>query len=988
MPRPVSGLIGSNADGIHFTSVRSNNHIRNCYVTRTLDDALAMDSLYVAAVTGQSGPRQLTVSRKFYLRFPNGTLVNFVDSGTGLESTGATIVSQNPPDSNSPTFNGQVELTFDQDLPSLTAGAGMLFGQPAMRGSTSSIEDSIVEDIPYGRGVWIGGAQGITVQRNVFRQTSNGGIVLAQNTQAFPGPPVHDITVQDNSLERNLGPMASGSGTQIAVAAIIVESTDQTSQFALVGGNTNIAVLRNYIADSGRSGVWFGEANSGSIDSNLINGYYEHPELPVWGITPALLPQVIQDFSSPIVVHYSTAVIDENNSILSTPAGVGPVVFAPSSASFSASGGSGSFSLTTAINGFQWSAAVSDPWITLISPPAGSGSATIFYSVSANASLARSGNLTIAGERFTIQQDGIVTGNSAQFLKTDLQTQGNWRTNYGGEGYNILGDAAVYPTYAAVTPSGQSFWTWASSTTDPRALQKSAAADHVAATWYSSTSFTLDVRLNDGNPHQMALYFLDWDLRGRAQTVAVFDAQTGTMLDSRNVSNFTNGTYLVWTLTGHVAVQITVSGGINAVLSGLFFGDVVSSPPPLITQQPQNAGVTAGQFASFSVSASSNTALTYQWQSQAPGGSSFANVAGATASTYTTLPTLLSDNGTQFQCVVTNSSGSVTTNAVSLNVQSGGGGGTGTAFVTSEVLGTLRNNYNGWVGMSITVSGSPLTITALGRMFAPGNSGTHTVKLVDVATGADVAGGSAVVTMTGSAGQFVYASLLSPIVLNANSTYYVLSQETAGGDQWYDFNTTATTASAASLNGAVWGGGAPYGFVLGTAGRMYVPVDFQYTAGPPPPGGTSYVTSAHAGTLRNNFSGWVGMEVTVGSSPITVSSLGRMIAVGNNANHVLKLVNAAGGDIAGGSATVVTSGVTPGTFVYAPLVSPVVLNANTTYYLVSQESAGGDGWYDFDTTVQTSSAATVTSAVWAYTNSFSTLGGVGHSYVPVDFNFQ
>ena len=37
---------------------------------------------------------------------------------------------------------------------------------------------------------------------------------------------------------------------------------------------------------------------------------------------------------------------------------------------------------------------------------------------------------------------------------------------------------------------------------------------------------------------------------------------------------------------------------------------------------------------------------------------------------------LLSDNGTQIQCVVTNSSGSVTTNAATLNVQSSGGGGT------------------------------------------------------------------------------------------------------------------------------------------------------------------------------------------------------------------------------------------------------------------------------------------------------------------------
>jgi hypothetical protein len=60
-----------------------------------------------------------------------------------------------------------------------------------------------------------------------------------------------------------------------------------------------------------------------------------------------------------------------------------------------------------------------------------------------------------------------------------------------------------------------------------------------------------------------------------------------------------------------------------------------------------------------------------------------------------------------------------------------------------------------------------------------------------------------------------------------------------------------------------------------------------------------------------------------------------------------------------------------------------MLNANATYYIVSQETAGGDAWYDFDTTIQTDSAATITSAVYA-----STTGSTGHSYIPVGFKFQ
>ncbi len=408
---------------------------------------------------------------------------------------------------------------------------------------------------------------------------------------------------------------------------------------------------------------------------------------------------------------------------------------------------------------------------------------------------------------------------------------------------------------------------------------------------------------------------------------------------------------------------------------------------PVITQQPQNATITAGQTATFSVAASSTTALTYQWQSQPPGTSGFTNISGAISSTYTTPAAASSDNGTLLRCVVTNSIGSVTTNNATLNVQSSGVP-TGTAFVTSAVLGTLRNDYSGWVGMSITVGGSPLTITALGRMFAPGNSATHTVKIINAASGADVAGAAAGLTMSGTAGQFVYTNLASSVVLNANSTYYVLSQEAAGGDQWYDHNTTATTSSAARLNGAVYGSASPY-VSLGDSGRMYVPVDFKFTAGSPAPGPAAYVTSATVGTPRSNFSGWVGMAVTVGSSPITVSSLGRMVVAGNSANHTVKLVNAAGVDVAGGSATVVTAGAAAGSFVYTALATPVTLNANTAYYLVSQETDGGDSWYDWDTSLQTASAASLTGAVWAASNSYAMIAGsAGHSYVPVDFKFQ
>ena len=208
-PRP-GALIGSSADGIHFHNSRRNNHIRNSYVTATVDDALIMQSLAVATVTAQNGS-QLVVTRTGYDRFPNGTAVNFVDTTTGVEIAGATIVAQNPGDSLGPGFGETVTLTLSQALPNITPGMRMVFADATMRGSGSTVEDNIVENILMGRGVWIGGSRGLTIQRNVIRTTSSAAISLFEDTINFVGPPAHDVVIQGNRLESNLGPMASGS---------------------------------------------------------------------------------------------------------------------------------------------------------------------------------------------------------------------------------------------------------------------------------------------------------------------------------------------------------------------------------------------------------------------------------------------------------------------------------------------------------------------------------------------------------------------------------------------------------------------------------------------------------------------------------------------------------------------------------------------------------------------------------------------------------
>lgn len=85
--------------------------------------------------------------------------------------------------------------------------------------------------------------------------------------------------------------------------------------------------------------------------------------------------------------------------------------------------------------------------------------------------------------------------------------------------------------------------------------------------------------------------------------------------------------------------------------------------PPNITGHPANQTVTQGQTATFGVSATGSPPLNYQWQRNQ------ADITGATASSYTTPSTSLSDNGAKFRCVVTNAFGNATSNEANLSVQ-------------------------------------------------------------------------------------------------------------------------------------------------------------------------------------------------------------------------------------------------------------------------------------------------------------------------------
>ena len=176
-------------------------------------------------------------------------------------------------------------------------------------------------------------------------------------------------------------------------------------------------------------------------------------------------------------------------------------------------------------------------------------------------------------------------GAAAVYTGLDTTTSGSWTGKYGANGYIIPEDtSSITPAYATVsvtslnTPRSPYTWKAAGTTTDARALQvASGSSSRIATTYYSNTYFTADVNLTDGNPHRVALYLLDWDTTARTETVTIMDAATNSVLSTQAFSGFHNGQYASWNIQGHVHIQVTWTGGANAVLSGLFFDPILTT---------------------------------------------------------------------------------------------------------------------------------------------------------------------------------------------------------------------------------------------------------------------------------------------------------------------------------------------------------------------------------------------------------------------------
>jgi hypothetical protein len=127
-----------------------------------------------------------------------------------------------------------------------------------------------------------------------------------------------------------------------------------------------------------------------------------------------------------------------------------------------------------------------------------------------------------------------------------------------------------------------------------------------------------------------------------------------------------------------------------------------STTAPTITANPANESVTAGAGASFSAAAGGTPPPSVQWQVSTDGGSSWSDVAGASADSYE-LSAPSADNGYQYRAIFTNSAGSATTSAATLTVTAAAP--SGPVVTSNPVDDTVADGDS--ASFDATASGSP-----------------------------------------------------------------------------------------------------------------------------------------------------------------------------------------------------------------------------------------------------------------------------------------
>ena len=289
---------------------------------------------------------------------------------------------------------------------------------------------------------------------------------------------------------------------------------------------------------------------------------------------------------------------------------------------------------------------------------------------------------------------------------------------------------------------------------------------------------------------------------------SVVSGATGVTLSLSNVQSGDAGSYTV--IVTNTAGSATSSAATLTVNS--------AATVPTITTQPTSQSVTVGATATFSVAASGTGSLTYQWSKN---GSVVSGATGATLS----LSNVQSGDAGSYTAVVTNSAGSVTSNAASLIVSTSASGPNiatqpesltvtagGSAAFTVVASGTAPLSYQwskngaaivGATGSTFALSSSQLSDAGSYSVVVSNATGSVTSTVATLTVNASASGSGPLITVqptnqTATVGFLAQFSVTATPFLGLTYQWYKNGSAISGATSFlYTVNTVTSVDAGA-----------------------------------------------------------------------------------------------------------------------------------------------------------------------------------------------
>ena len=237
--------------------------------------------------------------------------------------------------------------------------------------------------------------------------------------------------------------------------------------------------------------------------------------------------------------------------------------------------------------------------------------------------------------------------------------------------------------------------------------------------------------------------------------------------------------------------DVVVTNGFGSITSAPATLTVVLPAPPGIAQQPQSVTTNAGAAVAFSVTATGSAPLAYQWRF---GGSPISN---GTNTTYT-LAAATTNNAGNYDVIVTNSSGTVTSSVAVLTVTAPSAGDVGSVVIAEIYPGGGKSvaTYSFDYVVLKNISAVPVNMVNWSLQYDKGGVWQTPLVLANVTL---PAGGYYLIQCYNDGSVLGGASLPTPDAVTAQSSAWNLSTSTAAAVALVTNTTTLTSCSSSGI---------------------------------------------------------------------------------------------------------------------------------------------------------------------------------------------